>query len=168
MTDMRRERTDNIIFDTFAELMTKKRFSDITMIEISRKSFVHRNTIYKHFLDKYDLLGKFMDRELSKHDDFLSEFEESPFKAVASLFGSDLQPIIEKQQLDMEFTRLVEESGARVLYNKIKDPNLIWNLGNISSVLMWNQLHGNKLDIVDDYAELDRIYQTKKFPETDD
>ncbi len=168
MTDMRRERTDIVIFDTFAELLKKKRFSEITMIEISRESFVHRNTIYKHFLDKYDLLGKFMDREISNHEDFLSEFENRPFKAVAGLFDSNLQPIIEKQQFDTEFTRLVEESGARVLYNKIKDPNLLWNLGNIYSVIMWNQLHGNKLDIIDDFEELDRIYQTKKFPKTDD
>lgn len=167
MSDMRKTRTNREIFSAFRLLLEKKPFSEITMIEIAREAEVHRNTVYQHFADKYDLLQKFVFNELSLNPKLMTVFATHPFKAIATLYRDHLSNIINRQKIDPEFTLIVQESAVRLVYHQNKDENVLWNLGKISSIFLWNDLHGNQLDLVTDYETLDQIYQTQQFPKLD-
>ena len=58
MSNLSQQRTKKIILESFGELLAMKSFSEITMTEIAAKALVHRNTVYKYFNDKYDLLSQ--------------------------------------------------------------------------------------------------------------
>ena len=57
-TDLRIQRTQKAIIDTFYELLEEKHFSQITIIDICEKALINRGTFYTHFQDKYQLLEK--------------------------------------------------------------------------------------------------------------
>lgn len=54
--DLRAVRTRKYIIEAFIELIEEKKFSNITINEISTKAMINRATFYRHFLDKYDLM----------------------------------------------------------------------------------------------------------------
>ncbi len=56
ITDLRVRRTYRLLTDALMELMQKKPFEKITVIEICSQAMVHRATFYKYFEDKYQLL----------------------------------------------------------------------------------------------------------------
>ncbi|WP_125770885.1 TetR/AcrR family transcriptional regulator [Companilactobacillus furfuricola] len=164
MTDMRKTRTNREIFSAFGTLLSNKPFSEITMIEIAREAQVHRNTIYKHFVDKYDLLRKFVYSELGSNEELIKIFVETPFKAIAELYQYEFSSIIQRQKSDPEFNLIVQESAVRLLYQRNEDDDILWQLGTISSIFLWNELHGDKFDFLADYKVLDQIYQKREFP----
>jgi AcrR family transcriptional regulator len=55
--DLRIQRTYQFLSDALFELLLKKPFHQITVTDICKKAMVHRTTFYKHFEDKYQLLG---------------------------------------------------------------------------------------------------------------
>lgn len=167
MSDMRKLRTDKEIFNAFKSLLEKKPFSEITMIELAREAQVHRNTMYKHFVDKYDLLRKLVYNELKNNQDLMNMIETQPFKAIAGFYKVGLANIIDRQENDTEFNMTIQQSALKLLYMQKKDDEILWKIGTISSIFIWNELHDNALDIVADYQTLDQIYQTKKFPKID-
>jgi AcrR family transcriptional regulator len=57
-TDLRIQRTQKAIIDTFYELLEEKHFSSITIIDICDRALINRGTFYTHFQDKYQLLEK--------------------------------------------------------------------------------------------------------------
>ena len=57
-TDLRIQRTQKAIIDTFYELLEEKHFSAITIIDICDRALINRGTFYTHFQDKYQLLEK--------------------------------------------------------------------------------------------------------------
>lgn len=48
------------------ELMSEKRFDDITIQDIADRANVNRGTIYLHYEDKYDLLEKLIEAHLNE------------------------------------------------------------------------------------------------------
>ncbi|MGN0468473.1 MAG: TetR/AcrR family transcriptional regulator [Acutalibacteraceae bacterium] len=64
--DIRVKRTYNQLMDALFRLLAKKRFEDITVLEICEEASVHRATFYKHFVDKYDFLNTCFKIQLSK------------------------------------------------------------------------------------------------------
>lgn len=63
--DRRVEKTKKAIFNAFIELLKKKEFEKISITEIADVADINRVTIYKHFLDKYDLLDQCIDYNLA-------------------------------------------------------------------------------------------------------
>ena len=57
-TDLRIQRTQKAIIDTFYELLEEKHFSAITIIDICDRALINRGTFYTHFQDTYQLLEK--------------------------------------------------------------------------------------------------------------
>lgn len=57
-TDLRIQRTQKAIIDTFYELLDEKSFNSITVIDICDRALINRGTFYTHFEDKYQLLDK--------------------------------------------------------------------------------------------------------------
>ena len=57
-TDRRTLKTRKAIRDAFAELLTEKELSKVTVQEIADKADINRATFYKHYLDVYDLYDR--------------------------------------------------------------------------------------------------------------
>lgn len=62
-------------------LLQEKDFSKITIQDICREALVSRSTFYAHYLDKYDLLEKIVDRYFS----ILQELIADRFSAVGAV-----------------------------------------------------------------------------------
>jgi AcrR family transcriptional regulator len=59
--DLRVRRTRKLILEAFVELTVEHGFSTITVQDIADRAMVNRSTFYRHYLDKYDLLDKYME-----------------------------------------------------------------------------------------------------------
>lgn len=64
-SDLRVKKTYKLLTTSLFELLEKKPFEDITVIDICENAMVNRGTFYKHFEDKYHLLS-FCIREIQK------------------------------------------------------------------------------------------------------
>lgn len=71
--DRRILKSQEAIKKAVIELMSEKKFDDITIQDISDRANVSRGTIYLHYLDKFDLLDKLIE----KHIDEMQELCES-------------------------------------------------------------------------------------------
>ena len=58
--DLRFVRTNQMLCNAFIELLSKKKFEDITVNELCEKALIRRATFYTHFLDKYDFFAYFI------------------------------------------------------------------------------------------------------------
>jgi AcrR family transcriptional regulator len=55
-TDPRVLRTRQLLYQAFVELLGEKRFEDISVADVTKRSTLNRATFYKHFTDKFALL----------------------------------------------------------------------------------------------------------------
>ncbi|MDO3411615.1 TetR/AcrR family transcriptional regulator [Saccharibacillus sp. CPCC 101409] len=62
--DRRILRSRESIKNAVIELMSEKKFDDITIRDISDRANVNRGTIYLHYADKYDLLDKIIEEHI--------------------------------------------------------------------------------------------------------
>lgn len=62
--DRRITKSQEAIKKAVTELMTEKRFDDITIQDIADRANVNRGTIYLHYMDKYDLLDKMIEEHM--------------------------------------------------------------------------------------------------------
>jgi len=58
--DVRVRKTYQMLGEALSELLKEKSFEDLTVLEICEKAGIHRATFYKHFVDKYDFLNKYL------------------------------------------------------------------------------------------------------------
>lgn len=72
--DKRVVKTNRIIKEAFLKLLSKKKYSNITIQDIANEAFINRNTFYLHFVDKEDLLEKYTDECL---DELLTCIDEN-------------------------------------------------------------------------------------------
>lgn len=54
--DRRAQRTRQVLWQAFLEIMQEKGFTTMSIQEITERANVHRGTFYAHFADKYELL----------------------------------------------------------------------------------------------------------------
>lgn len=71
--DLRFVRTNQMLCSAFIELLSKKKFEDITINELCEKALIRRATFYTHFLDKYDFFAYFVRQN---RDHFVSTWIE--------------------------------------------------------------------------------------------
>jgi len=165
MSNLSQQRTKKIILESFGELLTMKNFSEITMTEIAAKALVHRNTVYKYFNDKYDLLSQGVTFLFEDQSINLLHFKQQSFKSLHDVSFSVLDKIITQQQNDHNFNKIIQSNFIELLIQTQNDDKLFWNIGKMVGILLWNEMHENKYDMFNDYQILDNIYQTEKFPE---
>ena len=60
--DRRIQKTRQLIMNTFIELLSDKGFDKITINEIAERANINRGTVYLHFVDKFDLLDKCVEK----------------------------------------------------------------------------------------------------------
>lgn len=58
--DLRIQKTHKALIDAFQQLLTEKRFEQITVNELCELAMVRRATFYKHFADKYEFFTFFV------------------------------------------------------------------------------------------------------------
>ena len=73
-TDLRTLKTKKAIFEALAELMCEKELRQITIKELSDKAEIHRVTVYKHFVDIYDVYEQFEKMVLLQLGELITEY----------------------------------------------------------------------------------------------
>jgi AcrR family transcriptional regulator len=58
--DLRVRRTRKVLKSALIELTIEKGFAAVTVQDIADRAMINRATFYRHYLDKYDLLGQYM------------------------------------------------------------------------------------------------------------
>ena len=168
MSNLSQQRTKKLILESFCELLTMKKFSEITMTEIAAKALVHRNTVYKYFTDKYDLLSQGVTFLFEDQSVNLRHFKQQPFKSLHDVSFSVLDQIITQQQNDHNFNKIIQSNFIELLIQTKKDDKIFWDIGKMAGILLWNEVHENKYDMFRDYQLLDEIYRTEKFPKNNE
>lgn len=64
--DRRVTRTRQLIAASFLDILFKKPYTDISVVDIAEHANINRSTFYAHFLDKEDLLEKLVGEKLGK------------------------------------------------------------------------------------------------------
>jgi AcrR family transcriptional regulator len=59
--DLRVQRTRKLLQRAIMELVVEKGFAALTVRDIAERAMVNRSTFYRHYLDKYDWLEKYLD-----------------------------------------------------------------------------------------------------------
>jgi AcrR family transcriptional regulator len=77
--DRRILKSQEAIKNAVIELMSKKKFDDITIQDISDRANVSRGTIYLHYLDKYDLLDKLIEEHIHKMEEICESTSDLEF-----------------------------------------------------------------------------------------
>ena len=122
-SDRRPQRTRRQLSRALIDLITEKRFDDITVQNVIDRADVGRSTFYTHFRDKEDLLQKDWERFLdgfAQHIDWGKSGYES-FVPVVHLFRhlQDFQPfyrgLVRSRKADSLF-----KTGASYLSKKIE------------------------------------------------
>lgn len=92
--DLRVLRTRKLLSDTLLDMMENESIEHISVMDLCNLAMINRGTFYKHFEDKYSLLGYSLDqmkREL--YSDFSKQKlgEDSPQNAVRRFFSTAIQ-----------------------------------------------------------------------------
>lgn len=74
--DPRVRRTRKLLEDAMRELLHERRFSEISVQDITERATVNRATFYAHYDDKQDLATAILKHDL--HSTVLSQFESKP------------------------------------------------------------------------------------------
>lgn len=77
--DRRILKSQEAIKNAVIELMSEKKFDDITIQDISDRANVSRGTIYLHYMDKYDLLDKLIEEHINKLREICESAAEMDF-----------------------------------------------------------------------------------------
>jgi AcrR family transcriptional regulator len=78
--DRRIAKSQEAIKKALIELMSEKSFDDITIQDISDKANVSRGTIYLHYVDKFDLLGKLIEEHIHRMGEICESTSELDYK----------------------------------------------------------------------------------------
>lgn len=77
--DRRITKSQEAIKKAVIDLMSEKKFDDITIQDIADKANVNRGTIYLHYLDKFDLLDKIIEEHISRLTEICETASEMDF-----------------------------------------------------------------------------------------
>ena len=64
--DPRVKRTRNLILGSFSDLLAERSFDAISVQDVTEKAQINRATFYKHFVDKYDLLDRWVEEQFRR------------------------------------------------------------------------------------------------------
>lgn len=76
--DRRAQKTRKALTNALSELLTEKQLHKITVQEICDKADVNRGTLYRHYLDVYDLYDKIEKETILSFGLLMLELEEQP------------------------------------------------------------------------------------------
>jgi AcrR family transcriptional regulator len=133
--DRRILKTQEALKKAIIELMSEKKFDEITIQDLSDRANLSRGTIYLHYMDKYDLLDKLIETHINElrvrceaaaEMDFISgsliwtEYLESNYSFFSVMLASKGAPFFRNRFVDF----LVEEFQNEVNVTKGKNQGL--------------------------------------------
>lgn len=74
-TDLRREVSRKLIWDSMFSLLEEKPFSSISVKDICERAHINRSTFYNHYVDKYELLRYGLRDEVLKEAGLLDKLD---------------------------------------------------------------------------------------------
>jgi len=117
--DLRVRRTRKLIQEALIELTVEKGYTNITVQDIVDRAMINRSTFYRHYLDKDDLLVKYMDdvAALTSEDDIAMEKSGIVEKEVPS----GLVKLLKHIQEYCEFYRvMLSANGHPVVTDRLR------------------------------------------------
>ena len=112
-TDLRTLKTKKAIFEALAELMCEKELRQITIKELSDKAEIHRVTVYKHFVDIYDVYEQFEKMVLLQLGELITEYGS---KTTFEVYPVVFKYITENPRI---FTMIFSPHSTSGLYQKL-------------------------------------------------
>ncbi|GAO99515.1 transcriptional regulator TetR/AcrR family protein [Fructobacillus ficulneus] len=155
------------ILITAGTLMETIPFSKISVKQICTAAEINRTTFYRHFEDKYQLVEFMLEtsfNDLFKHMDW-HEFEDHPFQSLAKLQLEESIAILDFQLSDPGFQDLFDNSIFLILNHLTDNKNILWKLGNMYVIRLWNHNLEKPYTFKSGYALFDQIMRDKQFPD---
>ncbi len=128
------ERSKKYISEAMLQLLTKKKYDEITINDIVEKAGVSRMTFYRQFYDKKEVIKYILD---NRTDNFISKFQPKKYSIKDNILYSTKLLVegkgLAKILIDADLFSLVEEEFSRVI---VKEKNyynsfLVGGLANI-------------------------------------
>lgn len=103
MTDLRNKRTEMLIENSFIQLVRQRGFNNVSIIDISNKALINRQTFYRHYQDKYQLAAKMIQDFVSVYDSVLKKRsnlnkQNKNFLSITSILAPDIKNLLIKQR----------------------------------------------------------------------
>ncbi|MBS9336466.1 TetR/AcrR family transcriptional regulator [Fructobacillus papyrifericola] len=157
------------LLDTTGELLSTMPFSKITVKHICEKAEVNRNTFYRHFDDKFDLLDVIVKEalQLMANQFDVDFFLQAPFTAINQFAFPDSLSILDFQLKDKLFEEQFYNAVFKELAAMASSSEVLWLLGNMQVIRIWNNNLNKPYSFQKDYALFDQIIREKKFPGID-
>ncbi|KAJ51702.1 AcrR family transcriptional regulator [Clostridium tetanomorphum] len=135
--DLRVVKTLDNIMNSFLQLIKEKKFSKITIKDLTEKAKINRSTFYKYYLDKYDLKDKVINSFLTNYK---NEFSLNYIKDSIDL------NIDELEKLMLYFKR--KEEIIMILWDENMEDCVRSKMQQILEIKMenWIKLNTGQLD----------------------
>lgn len=162
--DRRIIKSQKAIQSTFLSMLIKDGFDEITVKKITEQADISRKTFYLHYLDKYDLLDKIVNKKLEELEEICEQKKEKGFiegtviwfnyfdenkDFFSALFSSKSTVSFRKQLLDFMMNQLSKKINN---ISADKDPEILLRflsmavLGILESFIL-NELNSNTEEI---------------------
>jgi AcrR family transcriptional regulator len=108
LEDLRVRRTRKLLQQALIELTGEKGFANVTVHDIAERAMVNRSTFYRHYLDKYDLLGQYLDELYALIDS--QEGDNTPLDIPAQRadkLPDGLVSLLRHMQMNADFYRVM-------------------------------------------------------------
>ena len=103
LTDIRYLRTEKLIFDAFAKLLSEKPYEKITVQDIADEAMINRATFYAHYADKDDLQKGIQQQVLEQMSDMID---------AAQITNGERVKVKRAEKLLTEFYHGLEKNAA--------------------------------------------------------
>jgi AcrR family transcriptional regulator len=118
--DVRVQRTRELLVQALFELTVEKGFAAVTVSDIAERARVNRSTFYRHYLDKYDLLSKYLDELQAQISDAALQVEKASDKSSEKI-PAGLLLLIKHVRENADFYRvMLGKKGDQVFTHRFR------------------------------------------------
>lgn len=99
MADLRFQRTERIIQETFLRLLKTTPYEQLSITQLAKESLIDRSTFYAHYQSLYELAVALVDQELAQLTAILESRESVPATASYAYLNRQLvEPLLAHQE----------------------------------------------------------------------
>lgn len=138
--DKRKEKSQQLIIQTFLKLIQEKDITKITMTDIAEMSNINRGTIYLNFKDKYDILSHSIDFILGKAIEtcinYIDKKEKNKESIREVIKAIDEQYVILRKIIRKSDLNVLRQTLENIFTHSIKQNNNEITIQFISSAIV--------------------------------
>lgn len=105
--------TKSDIKEALTQLLSQRRFDDISISQLTKKAGINRSTFYLHYLDKYDLLNQLKDETVADLTEILQRSITQPRQALVRALAYVRE--------ELGFFQAVQQSNATDFSSNFQD-----------------------------------------------